>query len=886
MSASGPRRAVVEAKQRLAERRDKLRKQHDSGSRGIQVCAHLTDMIDAVVHDLYLAALDDLNESHAGGLAGEIALVPHGGYGRRDIAPYSDVDLMLLHQPDAEARIAPLAQRLMQDIFDAGLDLGLSVRTPAHACFMARQDPRVLTSLAESRFIGGSVQMYTKYIQRFRRETMNRQRKHVAALGAARRKERQQYGESAYLLQPNIKRSRGGLRDIQLVRWVGFTRTGETRLSSLRMAGLLSEDDYAALRAAREFLLRLRNELHFHAGKSNDIFTRPEQVRIAEMFECQGRDDALPVEEFMRAYFEHTGAIRHIMTNFVASSRTSSWSSAVFHAMFSHQVEGDFRVSPRHISATRRGLKKVQGDIAEVLRLMDLSNLYHARIDHATWNTIRESMLQQPTVELTTEANERFLSMMGAPGRLGGLLRRLHELRVLEQIVPAMRHARCLMQFNSYHKYTIDEHCIRAVEAATSFLDDNSPLGEAYRGVRNKSVLHLALLVHDLGKGFDEDHSIVGERLAGETAARLQLPEQDAEMLQFLVREHLTMAHLALWRDIHDAALVVQFAADVGSPQVLRMLYVLTCADLAAVGPGVLNEWKLELITELYHRTMRRLTGSVGASGKDAWSEKRKSKLREYASGNYGWWRKQVNALPPVCLELDREETIVSDLHRLYALPADEAFAYGRYRPELDAVEYTIGCQASVSKGLFHRLTGALTAQGMQILSAEINTLADGLVLDRFYVHDGDFSGEPPQNRIEEISEHLVSSMREATEAAPGFRKMWQPSSSAKETAGAKQRTRVVCDNSTSDRATIIDVFAHDRMGLLYAISKTIYELDVVIVGAKIGAHLDQVVDVFYVTDAQGQKIESADRIREIRAKLLQAIEQFDIEDTANSTSQ
>ena len=241
--------------------------------------------------------------------------------------------------------------------------------------------------------------------------------------------------------------------------------------------------------------------------------------------------------------------------------------------------------------------------------MADLANLYQKRVAASAWKLVHAAVPTMSDV-LSPEAAERFLSILSRPALLGPLLHQLHEVGVLEKVIPEFAHARCLLQFNEYHKYTVDEHSLRAVERATDFAADRGLLGEVYRGLKQKRTLHLALLIHDLGKGFVEDHSEVGLRIAAHTAERLQLPPREAETLKFLVHKHLLMSHLAFRRDTSDNQLIVRFAVDVGSPEVLRMLFLFTLADLAAVGPGVLNEWKFEVLLDLYHRTMRHLAGN------------------------------------------------------------------------------------------------------------------------------------------------------------------------------------------------------------------------------------------------------------------------------------
>jgi [protein-PII] uridylyltransferase len=859
------------ARERLAAGRAKLQEQHDRGSPGIQVCAHLTDLLDEVVLSLYESALEQAGH---GELASEVALVPNGGYGRRDVAPYSDVDLMLLSTRAGQDRAAQVARFLTRDICDAGLQLGFNLRTIKEACQWGMKDAKIFTSLAESRFLAGNERLFEKYMERYRAATQRRWRFLVASITKSRKEERQQYGETAYLLQPNVKRSRGGLRDVQMVRWIGFTRYGVSDLEDLGRAGALTAVDRRRLVQAYEFLLKLRNELHFYAGKSQDLVNREEQVRLADRYGYQPLNSLLPVERFMRDYYEQTGEIRYISANFLASARARNRLSAAVAPLFSHRVEDDFRVGPIHISATRKGLEKVRRDLAEVLRLMDLANMYQKRIDHRTWEAIHTAMADRPVTEVSDRAAHRFLSLLSQPGRLGDLLRRLHQLRVLEQIIPAMQHARCLMQFNDYHKYTVDEHSINAVEAATNFLHDRRAIGDAYRDLRDKRLLHLALLIHDLGKGYDDDHSEVGALIAVETARRLQLSEGDAETLRFLVGKHLIMSHMAFREDMHDDKVILRLAREVGSTDVLQMLYILSAADLAAVGPKVLNDWKLELLTDLYFRTRSHLTGEQASYSASQEADQRREAVRQLAGhvAAGDWWDKQIAALPTGYLLSVSPRRIFDVLSQLQQSEADDAIAWSTYSRERKVSAYLVGTHEAVTPGIFHKLTGALTGKGLQILSAEIHTLADGLVLDRFYVEDPDFTDEPPAERTQEVCDALVRSLTVDAEKSPVFRRLWGASDRSKVAELAEMPTRVRFDDSTSDQFTIITVFAYDRRGLLYSIAQTLFDLGLEVHVAKIGTFVDQAVDAFYVTDTHGKKIYSQRRRNEIRERLEQAL--------------
>ena len=870
------RSAVLAAREKLRKGREKLNRLHAGGAPGIQVSIYLTDLVDGLCLDAYETARADLDSRAC---ETQLALVAHGGYGRRDMAPFSDVDLMLLWEPGSLDRVRPVAQRLTLDLCDAGLTLGFSLRTPAEACQLALADATVFTSLAESRFLAGHEPLFERFLERLRRLAARRGRSLIEAIERSRWNERQAYGETNFLLMPNVKRSLGGLRDIQLVRWVGFARYGSTSPEILEGLEAIRPEDRRRLRRAQEFLLRLRNELHFQAGRAQDVLDRQEQVRLAKLNGYQGDEALLPVERFMRDYFHHTSEVKHAVAHFLARAKARAGVGSILNALFSHRVEGDFRVGPIYVSATPRGLEKLGSDLVHVLRLMDLANLYDKMIEHRTWEAILVAVQKRATIAVTQEVAERFLSLISQPGRLGDLLRRLHELRVLEQIIPGMSHARCLLQFNEFHKYTVDEHSIRAVEEAVRFFDDPGPLGEAYRRVVNKRLLHLALLIHDLGKGNPEDHSKVGAQLAGETARRLGLGERESEVLRFLVHRHLLMSDLAQFRDVYDPDVVVDLAVEVGSPEVLQMLYVMTAADWAAVGPGVLTDWKRELLTHLYVNARRHLTGDIagGGAAETELAQRREQLLRLVAATGHvdPWWREQVAALPPVYLFGAAPRALVDRLEPLRRLPRDDALAWGRYLPERGAVEYMIGTYEDITPGVIHRLTGALTSQRLEILSAEIHTLADGLVLDRFFVLDRDFAGEPPPGRLREVCHQLTGSLRNPTEQPPRFPSLWS-AGAARSVKAHRPQPQVKIDNTTSDRCTILDIFALDRMGLLYTITRQLYDLGLSVHKARIGSHLDQVVDVFYVTDAADRKISDEQRLSEIRMALLERIRQFE----------
>jgi len=302
------------------------------------------------------------------------------------------------------------------------------------------------------------------------------------------------------------------------------------------------------------------------------------------------------------------------------------------------------------------------------------------------------------------------------------------------------------------------------------------------------------------------------------------------------------------------------------------MLYVLTCADLSAVGPGVFNDWKCEVLTALYQRTMRQLSGDDPGHNDD----QRRRELYDALAGveDRDWFRRQIDNLPDAYLQSAPAAQLALELRHLAAFQPGEVKTWCRYLPESRTVEYTVGTHESVAAGIFHKLTGGLSSQGLQILSADIYTLLDGLILDRFVVTDPDFAAEPPQERLNQVHSALVEALR--GDAPPVFRRVWQSNERKTLESLTRRPTRVNADNATSERYTILDIFANDRRGLLYTITRTLFELGLSVSLAKIGTYLDQVVDVFYLADNQGNKIEDEQQLREIKQRLFEAIQELE----------
>lgn len=871
-SSIGMRQSVIDARQAWRDGCVQLRELHMGGAAGEDVCSKLSTLLDYVLKDIYKAALAEISP----GLESRIAVALLGGCGRGDIAPFSDVDLMLLYQGSLTDDIVEFSRRIQQDITDSGLQLGFSCRTPREACTMSLSDAYIFSSLTEARLLVGNQDLYSNFQGRFRRITGRKNSNLIKAIIAAREKERVEYGETVYLLRPNVKRSRGGLRDIHLIRWLSFVRFGETNIDELLKRGGISTADSSQLKLSREFLLRVRNEMHFNANRANDGLERGEQVRLAEWMGYAGDDALLSVEEFMRDYFRYTSRISYICDHFVNKSlRHKQRGNPLVGGFVTKQIDDHFRMGPTQIGVSGDAIEEVKTQLDQVLRLMQLGCLHQKEIENQTWIEIRHEMLKNnPDVEFTPDCARRFMALLSNTDGLGKALRGLHEMKVLRKIIPEFDHARGLLQFNEYHKYTVDEHTLKAVEHVIAFDGQQSLLGETYRGVREKKLLHLALLLHDLGKGFPEDHSEVGGRIAAATGERFGLPEEETELIKFLVLNHLVMSHLAFHRDIFDEQMVAEFAANVGSLQTLSMLFVLTCADIKAVGPDVLTPWKLDLLTNLYHNARRVLMGD-----RDSRIEPRFQQIYDrvaefgFDSEERAWLKDKAAAIPNnYCLGRPAREIA----YRLLELKnLDEGIvSWVNPVPETKLVELSVAKVSSKRSGIFYKVAGTLSSMGMHIHGADIKPIGEDRVWYWIQFEDPKYSEVPSDERLQEIKDRVNAQFLETEKLEFRFPAVWKKIDKVAARV-ARPELQVKIDNDTVSSATIIDVFSFDKVGLLYQISKKIHGLDLDVTYARTISYGTQVIGVYYVTDENGNKIRDRGRLEKIKKEIYLALIEF-----------
>lgn len=864
---------VLAAREQVQAGLDEVRRLHQSGMASVQVCARISSVIDMVLLKLFEATLTELPGGGGDNLRQRVALIAVGGYGRRQQAPGSDVDLMILYDGACDDQITNFTQRLTQDLYDAGLKPGHSLRTPAEAVRLARGDTVICTSLIEARLIIGSSPLFDSFRKPFRQMVERRSAAFCREFIAARKQERHKFGETVFLLEPNIKRSPGGLRDIHLLRWLWFAKNGESDPNRLLQKGVISNFDHRRLMSSQSFLLQVRNEMHFDGQGGSDVLMRGEQKRIAEAMHIRARNGMLPVEQFMREYFRHTSHVSFLTTRMCDLVSPPRVVSRMLEPVLSQSLSAEFRLGLRDISATQLGTTKLSKNLEDAIHLVDLARLYDKRISQETWYHVYRAAPGY-SVDLTPGAIERFLGMLATPLHLGDALRRMHELGILEKVIPDYTQARCLLQFNRYHKYTVDEHCIRSVGEATRLGERSDLVGDVYRKLNRKWLLHLVMLLHDLGKGQDGDHSVIGAEIARRIGNRLGLRQEDTELAANLVLKHLLMSHAALRHDTSDPAYVRQFAEQIDSVEELEMLFALSCADLAAVGPGVLNDWKVGVLGELYRRAKILLSDAPEPDPLARRTVAKKAVWKELTAAERDdlWFEQYFRTLPESFVTTVAADDIANTLRGLKQLEPRSGLATGRNKTESKTVEFIAGVSEGVGRGIFSAMAGVLSAGGMSILAAETAVLNGDMLLLRFQANDTESREPTKSTRLKKICADMVAAID--TQKPPTFRRIWgkEPSNTTAELSTLPMEVRL--NTEISQDNLIIEVFAFDRIGLLYDLARAVHELGLNIRFAKIGTHLDQVVDVFYVCERDGSKPTGHERLHSIYETMMQVVEQ------------
>lgn len=860
---------------------------------GIEACEWLSDRLDELLLGMLHHSLktNELSESEA------FSVMVVGGNGRRRPAPYSDVDMLLVADKTVFEQVEKTFSDFVRDCWDTGFQLGHSLRTPEDVVSFAKDDIEFATSLVDMRLLIGSNVIFHDLRRKLKR-TVFRQPvdRFVEQCVESRQSEWSARGDSVNQLEPDVKKSPGGLRDLHLIHWITFARFADGDPSSLLEHNEVRTQELAVLNQADEFLTALRNDLHLRAGLKQDVLTRDLQLELVRSEVEDGGDFRTPIENFMQEYFQQTSKVSEITRRVSESHEKENLLTRISKAVIPFRGTRNFTFRDGLVEANPAFLKALKRSPTLILQPFVEASKQDLEVCADLKKIINKAVDRLPKEPSRKNCSE-MRSILRNGDSLPTIIRSLYETRVLEWLIPPMAEIRCLMQFNQYHSYTVDEHTLKAVDEMVALEREDSAVGTAYRNVRHKATLHLSIIMHDIAKGRDGDHSIVGEQVAEEIGERLQMTMNKRQMMMSLVRHHLVMPDLAFRRDITDQALLNDFARLVGAPELLRMLYVLSVADIRAVGPDVWTDWKGELLADLYNRTMVVLSGRPTRH----LEEERLKLVRNHVRSALlpkseveapippgapvaaqstasdpavtEWIESQLDTLPAFYLMMESPDRIAQDMQVIRNLPESGVLVEGEYAEDTDTMTYRIFVAQRHERGSFHKVAGVLSGLRMDILSAETCGTPQGTLIGAFRVCDNDFVGNVSGFRITEVSEAIEKVLVGEATVDTVFRRsgLFRPQKNSTEVREAIRHSepRISIDNDGAELHTIVDVFAINSPGLLYTLSKTLFDNDLSIELTRIATNIDQVVDVFYVNTKDGNKLEDPDRLEKLKSDLM-----------------
>ncbi|ETX15178.1 PII uridylyl-transferase [Roseivivax halodurans JCM 10272] len=804
-----------------------------------------------------------------------IAVLAVGGYGRGAMAPHSDVDLLFL----TPYKITPWAESVIESmlyiLWDLKLKVGHASRTVKDCLRLGAEDFTIRTAMLEHRYLVGHEPLADELEQRLWSDLFQgTEREFVEAKLAERDVRHEKQGGQRYLVEPNVKEGKGGLRDLQSLFWITkyVYRTDDT--AELVRHGVFRPDEHETFVKAEAFLWAVRCHLHLIAGRAMEQLTFDLQVEVAAAMGFEDRAGRRGVEVFMQSYFRHATAVgdltRILLTSLEAEQRKEP-------PLLMRVFKRTPRTGPGWTVAAGRltfaDEKAFLSDKLNILRIyqeaLRTGLLIHAdalRLIKANLRLIDEEMRQSP------EASAIFLDMLLEHGNPDRALRRMNEVGVLAAFIPEFEPIVAMMQFNMYHSYTVDEHTIQCIwhlsEIEEHKLVEELPVATSIlEGEVNRRVLYVALLLHDIGKGRDEDHSIVGAKIARKVAPRLGLDPDECAKVEWLVRHHLLMSDMAQKRDIADPRTVRDFAKAVQTRERLDLLLLLTVCDIRGVGPTTWNNWKAALLRALYRQTRRGLENGMEDLNRENRGTEAVKLLRERLSG---WDEADLET------EIERHyDPYWQGLH----VTAHEVFARLLNGIETDEIRIDIHpdedrdatrvCFALVDHpGIFSRLAGALALVGADVVDARTYTTKDGFATAAFWIQDGD--GSPYEaERLPRLRDMIRKTLRGEVVAREAMK---SKDKIKKRERAFKVPTSITFDNDGSEIYTIIEVDTRDRPGLLYDLTRTLAAQNIYIASAVIATFGEQVVDSFYVKDMFGLKLHSSQKQKALEKKMRDAI--------------
>ncbi|MEZ5859867.1 MAG: [protein-PII] uridylyltransferase [Geminicoccaceae bacterium] len=815
----------------------------------------------------------------------EMALLAVGGYGRGELAPHSDVDVLFLYPYKPTPHLEQMTEFLLYRLWDLGLKVGQATRSLNECIKLAKSDLTIRTTLLETRLLWGSQRLTRELEGRFRAEVCKgHEPEFIEAKLAERDARHRRTGDSRYLLEPNIKDGKGGLRDLHTLIWLARFIYDIADWDDLVRHGVLSRAELNGFLRSRRFLWTVRCHLHYLTGRAEERLTFDLQPEIARRMGYRDRPRTLGVERFMKSYYlvaKEVGSLTRLVCAALEEQHKRRPRFALPRFGPSQRRIGGFVVQGSRLALADPKLFQTRP-----IAMLELFHTAQAReLDiHPMALTALAQNLRRVDRQLcqSPEANRLFIEMLTSRKDPAQTLTRLNEAGVLGRLVPDFGRVVAQMQHNLYHVFTVDEHTIRVIDnlhrIEEGTLEADHPLStRILPQLTSRTELYVAAFLHDVGKGRGGDHSEVGARIAERLGPRLGLGQAGTETVAWLVRHHLVLSNFAFKRDSEDPKTLQDLVAIVQSPERLRLLLVLTVADIRAVGPGVWNGWKGQLLRELYHEAEAAMaSGDLHGRRRERIERARASLAEALLAGGDGdrWTSAEVEAY--TALHDPRYWLgVAEDAHLRHArlvrraqtqkLPLAVDFHVDEFRARTEITVY-----AADHPGLFMKVAGALALSGVSIVDAHIFTTADGMALDTLGVQDAErqaaVDDEARFGRIERNIRKVLQGEVWLEKELAGRRSL------PPRTEVFTVEPRVLVNNQASSTHSVIEVNGRDRPGLLFALAKVLKERGLVIHSAHISTYGERVVDVFYVKDVFGLKVASPAKLKRLRNELEAAL--------------
>ncbi len=813
--------------------------------------------------------------------AAHMAVIATGGYGRGLLAPGSDIDLLFLLPSKQTAWGESVVEHVLYLLWDLGFKVGHATRSIDQCVKLSQADFTIRTALLDSRMILGDAGLFAELERRFRSEVVRgTARAFITAKLAERDDRHRRTGESRYRVQPNIKDGKGGMRDLHTLHWLAKYLHGHQPGAEAIETGIFSADEMRTFRGCEDFLWTVRCNVHFMTGRAEERLTFELQPQMAERLGYRSRGGLRGVERFMKHYFLVAKDVGDLTTILCAALEMQQLMTAPtlgnllnpLSWRIRRQVRQrtDFRVDNGRINVADD--KVFERDPINLFRLFAQAEHLDVFLHPDAIRLIRRSLrLIDDTLRADPEANRIFLELLTGKVSPEATLRRMNDTGVLGRFIPDFGKVVAMMQFNMYHHFTVDEHLLRTVGKLTDIergvAVEELPLSTGIiKTVASRRALFVAAFLHDIGRGRTEDHSVVGARIARQLCPRLGLTAAETETVAWLIEQHLTMSNIAQSRDITDPKTIRDFADIVQSPERLKMLLLLTVADIRAVGPNTWNGWKGQLLRSLYYETEPLVAGghtqigrrqrveAAQAALRKAMAEQPQADVDRFVERHYpDYWlktetRKQAEHARLLQTAEASGQHFIAD-HTTSAFTAiTELTVFAPNHPRLLA-----------------QFAGACAAAGANIVGAHISTTRDGFALDSFLLAREFDDDDDEKRRARRIAETIESMLKGETRLSHLLAKR---RASERRTGTFNVTPEVIVNNALSDQYTVIEVSGLDRPGLLYELTTALSDLSLDITSAHITTFGEKAVDVFYVTDLTGKKVASEPRQKAIRARL------------------